>query len=661
MLTESQKNNLKTIANTIRGLSIDAIGKANSGHPGMPLGCAEIVAYLYGYGMRYDPKNPEWIDRDRFVLSAGHGSMLQYSALHLSGYSISLDDIKDFRQFKSKTPGHPECEIEGVETTTGPLGQGLAIAVGMALGHKITGEKFEQESLLNANFIVLAGDGCIMEGITSEAASFAGHHKLDNLIVIYDSNKICLDGPIDECLSEDVAKRFEAYGWQVSTIDGYDLDEIASSIQSAKEQKNAPTLIIANTIIGKGSEAYAGTSAIHGKPLNEDEIKDVKNNLGISLDSFNVPENVKTFFKERQNELHIESLKWAKSFDDWKKASPEKAQVWDQCINKEIPNDFISELQNISCSSNAATRSSSSQILQEISKKIPFFIGGSADLSCSDKTAINNSGVISPKNFNAKNIKYGVREFAMAAISNGLALHGMFLPYCGTFLVFSDYMRNAIRLSALMDLPVIYNFTHDSFYVGEDGPTHQPVEHVASLRAIPNLTVIRPADATEVKGAWATMIKQKKPAAIILSRQNVKDLDGTEFNSIEKGAYVVKKEKKAAEIDLVILASGSEVSLAIDVASELENINKNVRVVSFPSFELFEKQSKEYQDSILGNAKKYCSIEAQISFGWHKYIGKDGIAVSIEQFGLSGKDKDLEDYFGFTKEKIIKKINLSAV
>ncbi|MFC1770494.1 transketolase [Candidatus Margulisiibacteriota bacterium] len=660
MITNNEIDLLKEIANSIRGLSIDAIEAANSGHPGICLGCAEIAAYLFAKGLRYNPDNPTWFDRDRFILSAGHGSMLLYSSLHLAGYNLSLDDIKNFRKLHSPTAGHPEYQVDrGIETTTGPLGQGIAMATGMALGHKIIQSRLGlSPDLTQASFIALAGDGCIMEGISSEAASFAGHLKLDNLIIIYDSNDICLDGPTSECFSENTQMRYEAYGWKVIEIEGHDFKQIDKAIELAKGQKEAPTLIIAKTIIGKGSPSFSNTNEVHGKPLGKEETILTKQKLGIPLEPlFFVPQQVKQFFQEKRSFLNDLEQNWLKKMSSWANSHPGEAKLWQEVYSKKtIPSNIEQILADTPTKPNAATRENSSNIIQTLSEKIPFLIGGSADLSGSDKTFIKNSGIISSNDYKPQNIKFGVREFSMSAISAGLALHGTFLPFCGTFLTFSDYMRNSIRLNALMKLNIIYQFTHDSFFLGEDGPTHQPIEHLASLRAIPNVTVIRPADSTEVKGAWYMALKLHSPVVLSLSRQSCPDLASTSFHNVSKGAYIIKKETKDT-IDVCILASGSEVALALKVAEKLEPQNISVRVVSFPSFELFELQDKNYQKSVLGEQTAiFCSIEAGISFGWHKYTGPNGVAISIEKFGESGPQNELADHFGFTVEKVSAKI-----
>jgi transketolase len=641
---------LSKIANTIRGLSIDAINQANSGHPGLPLGCAELGAYLYTHGLTHNPKSPEWENRDRFVLSAGHGSMLQYACLHLSGFDVSLDDIKSFRQLHSPTAGHPEYrELPGVETTTGPLGQGIATAVGLALGQKIVNAQYGVP--LDNHTIVLAGDGCIMEGISSEASSFAGHLKLDNLIVIYDSNDICLDGPISECLSEDVKKRYESYGWNVVKIDGHNFNDIHKAVQDAKNS-DKPTLIEAKTVIGKGSPNKAGSSSVHGSPLGQEEGLLTKQALGLPETSFYVPEEVKDFFSTLLQEQQRAHDEWKTTYAAWSKENKDKAAAYEASANRALSKEANETLKNLELPEGKATRALSNSVIQAIAEACPFIIGGSADLSCSDSTAIKSSGAITADNFNERNIKYGVREFAMGAIASGLYLQGNIKPFVGTFLTFSDYMKNAIRLAALMNLGVVYQFTHDSILLGEDGPTHQPVEHLASLRSIPNLTVIRPADGTEVKAAWKTALESENPVALILSRQGLPELNTSSFEDAQKGAYIVKKESKDT-LDHCIIATGSEVSLALDVAEQLETDGQSVRVVSMPSMELFDKQDKTYQNAILPETvRKYSVIEAQSSFGWHKYIGKDCVTFTVDSFGLSAPGNALKEEFGFTTAHI---------
>lgn len=658
-----QKDQLQLIAHTIRGLSIDAIEAAGCGHPGLPLGCAEIAAYLYGVALNHNPHNPNWVNRDRFVLSAGHGSMLLYASLHLAQFAVSLDDLKSFRKYHAITPGHPEYrETPGVETTTGPLGQGLATGIGMALGQKMAEAQFKLENtgLLNAKTVILVGDGCMMEGISAEAASFAGHLKIDNVIVIYDSNDICLDGPTSECFTDNTQARFESYGWAVQTIDGHDFDQIDSAYKKAKTATGKPQLIIAKTIIGKGSPHYAGTSDVHGKALGKEEAILTKQAIGLPIEPlFYVPDAVKAYFKAHLA-TQLESEKaWQAAFQTWSQAHPQQAATFALFQDKILPENLEEALKNIELKSGIATRQASGLVLQTLHTLIPYLVGGSADLSGSDNTWMKAAKRLDPGVFDGRNIKFGVREFAMAAICSGLTLQGMFLPYCGTFFTFSDYMRNAIRLAALMKLKVIYQFTHDSIFLGEDGPTHQPVEHLASLRAMPNLIVIRPADNTEVKGAWLTALALHQPCALVLSRQGVPSLDKSRMDGVARGAYVLHRETKP-DVDYVILATGSEVSLALEVSQKLEEKGAVTRVVSFPSFELFNQQDKAYQESVLGGkVARYVSIEAQVSFGWHQYIGRDGIAISVDDFGLSAPAADLAKHFGFTVDQIIEKIHLA--
>ncbi|RAP31942.1 transketolase [Candidatus Marinamargulisbacteria bacterium SCGC AG-414-C22] len=648
------------IANTIRGLSIDAINQANSGHPGLPLGCADIASVLYSQVLQQNPNNPHWVNRDQFVLSAGHGSMLLYAALHLAGYTISLNDIKNFRQLHSPAAGHPEVDLNhGIETTTGPLGQGIGHAVGLALAKKILASTFNtpEYDIFNGTVYALAGDGCLMEGVASEACSFAGHLALDNLVLIYDSNDICLDGPISECFTENVAQRFKSYGWDVITIDGHNYDEIIQAFKQSKSNQK-PTLIEAKTTIGYGSPNRAGTAEAHGKALGKDEGQLTKEALGISTDSvFHVPQEVTAFFNDLVKQQQTIENNWNSMFTKWKEAHPDLHAIYEQSKQTSIPVNLIKQLKESPIKSGLASRASSKAMIQLVHELLPSFIGGSADLSCSDSTAIGNSGIISKNDFTQRNIKYGVREFAMGAISAGLSLSGFFRPLCATFFTFSDYMKNAIRLTAYMKLPVIYQFTHDSIFLGEDGPTHQSIEHLASLRSMPNLTVIRPADSNEVRGAWiAALTQNETPTALVLSRQGLPEIETSNIDKVQYGAYIIYKEKDE-HIDYAIYSTGAEVSLAIDVAKTLENEGKSVRVVSMPSFELFDAQENDYKNTILAKtAKFHVAIEAQTSFGWHKYVGSDGICITMEDYGLSAPATDLADYFGFTVEKIISKI-----
>lgn len=655
------KKSLSKIANTIRELSMEAVQKANSGHPGLPMGCAEFGAYLYGCLLRHNPKDPKWLNRDRFVLSAGHGSMLLYSCLHLAGFKLSMDDIKQFRQLKSLTPGHPEFHVtEGVEATTGPLGQGVANAVGQALGLKLLGTKFNTEkfTLFDSKVYCLAGDGCIMEGISSEASSLAGHLALDNLVLIYDANKVTLDGFLSESCSEDTKMRYRSYGWDVYDVDGYDFEKMNQVFTEIRDHQKRPCLVVMHTIIGKGSPNKAGTHKVHGSPLGPEEVEAAKKALGLPEENFFVAPSIYEFFTEKAKQGAQLEAAWQETFKKWSAANLELARDFNKMLNHELPSDLEAKLTNIEMKSPMASRTSSQLVLDVLGLELPGLYGGSADLSGSDMTMMKKFPLISAGHFEGRNIKYGVREFAMAAAATGLAETQMITPYVGTFLTFSDYMRNAIRLAALSKIQVIYQFTHDSIFLGEDGPTHQPIEHLAALRAIPQLHVIRPADNAEMKMAWLAALKYKGPTALVLSRQSLPDIPGTHVSyaqGMARGAYIIKKEKK--QPDFTLFATGSEVSLAFDVATALENQGKAVRVVSMPCWELFWKQDEAYKESVVGgNIGQRVSIEAGVSFGWHQWIGHDGIAISIETFGESAPQADLAAEFGFTVDAILAKL-----
>lgn len=656
------KKQLGKIANTIRQLSMDAVQKANSGHPGLPMGCAEFGAYLYGVLLRHNPKNPKWLNRDRFVLSAGHGSMLLYSCLHLSGFNLSLDDIKSFRQIHSKTPGHPEYHItEGVEATTGPLGQGVANAVGQALGLKLLATKFNSDHfpIFNNKVYCLAGDGCIMEGVSSEASSLAGHLGLDNLVLVYDANKTTLDGPLHESCSEDTKMRYKAYGWDVFEVDGYDLDAMDQIFTSIRDNQKKPCFVLMHTVIGKGSPHKAGTFKVHGSPLGPEEVLATKQALGLPEEDFYIPQTVKTYFEARLPKDAALEQKWKDMVRGWAESKPELYAEFMKMVEKKLPEDLEEKLHQIEMKSPLAGRSASQMVINVLGELLPQLYGGSADLSVSDLTMMKKLGIISPGNFTGKNLKFGVREFAMAASATGMAETDMITPFIGTFLTFSDYMRNAIRLAALSKIQVIYQFTHDSIFLGEDGPTHQPIEHLAALRAIPNLQVIRPADNWEVKMSWLAALRYRGPTAIILSRQALPQLTHTDIpyeRGLGKGAYILKKET-ATPPNFTLFATGSEVSLALDVATALEKLGKSVRVISMPCWELFEAQSEEYRNQIVGgDLGKRVSIEAATSFGWSKWIGFDGIAISMETFGESAPMSDLAIEFGFTVDSILSRL-----
>lgn len=655
------KQILTKIANTIRGLSMDAVQKADSGHPGLPMGCAELGAYLYGYYLKQNPKDSKWLNRDRFILSAGHGSMLLYSVLHLAGYKISLDDIKNFRQLHSNTPGHPESFLtDGVETTTGPLGQGMGNAVGQALGFKLLSEKFNTESrpIFTNKVFCLMGDGCVMEGVTAEVSSLAGHLGLNNLVAIYDANNICLDGPLAEACSEDTKMRYRSYGWDVFEIDGNDLDAIDTVFTYIRHNQERPCLIVAHTVIGKGAPNKAGTHKAHGAPLGPEEVKAAKEALGIPLEDFYISQAVMNYFHNKLSMDAKEEENWKQTFEMWARENPEKFKEFETMQHHRLPDNLEQQLQNLQIKAPVSGRKASQDVLNLLADVLPQLYGGSADLSGSDMTMMKKFPIVAPHVFKGRNIKYGVREFGMATMATGIYQTGLITPFIGTFLTFSDYMRNAIRLAALQRAHVIYQFTHDSIFLGEDGPTHQPVEHYAALRAIPHLYVIRPADSNEVKMSWIAALRYKGPTAIILSRQNLPDLAATKVSyadGVGRGAYIIKKEK--SKPDFTLFATGSELFLAMNVSDELEKIGKSVRVVSMPCWEIFEEQPEEYKESVVGGDLGIrVSIEAGVDLGWHKYIGRKGIAICMERFGESAPAGALAKEFGFTVEDILERI-----
>lgn len=655
------KKTLSKIANTVRSLSMEAVQKANSGHPGLPMGCAEFGAFLYGSLLRHNPKNPKWLNRDRIVLSAGHGSMWLYSLLHLSGFGLSLDDIKNFRQLHSKTPGHPEYHItDGVEATTGPLGQGVGNAVGQALGLKILAERFNRDDypLFTSKVYCLAGDGCIMEGVSSEVSSFAGHLSLDNLVLIYDANQVTLDGFLTESFSEDVKMRYLAYGWDVFEIDGYDFDKMQEVFTHIRDHQTKPCFVMMRTIIGKGSPHKAGTSKAHGSPLGAEEIEETKKALGLPEKDFYVPQAVYQFFETKLVKCAALEQKWKEMFRKWSEEYPDLYKLFLQMAEKRLPNDLEEKLRAIEMKSPLATRIGSQVVLNTLADLVPQLIGGSADLSSSDMTMMKRFPIIERDQYAGRNIKYGIREFGMATIATGLAETNMIVPCVGTFLTFSDYMRNAIRLAALSKIQVIYVFTHDSIFLGEDGPTHQPVEHLASLRAIPNVHLIRPADNWEVKMAWMAALRYRGPSLLVLSRQALPQLDVCNIpyeEGMSKGAYIIKKEQ--SKPDFTLIATGSEVSLALEVAIALEKVDKEVRVISMPCWQIFELQDDEYKKKVIGgDLGVRVSIEAGVSFGWSKWIGPEGISISIESFGESAPIGDLAAEFGFTVDAILNRL-----
>ena len=655
------QDELTLVANTIRCLAIDGVQAANSGHPGLPMGMADVAAVLWLKYLKHCPANPKWPDRDRFVLSGGHGSMLLYSLLHLSGYKLSMDELKRFRQLGSQTPGHPEYgHTDGVEATTGPLAQGIAMAVGMALAERMLASRFNtaETTLVDHRTWVFCGDGDLMEGLSHEACSLAGHLQLDRLVLFYDSNRITIEGKTDLSVSDDAKKRFQAYNWHVIEIDGHDYDQIDAAIRKAQRLTGKPVCIICKTHIGQGSPNKVDSSESHGAPLGVEEVKLTKRNLGFPEDQFfYVPEKVYTIFDERRDKLLRLSNKWGRALKVWQQGDATRAELWRKHLNDELPADLESKLPVFDPAKPIATRSASGVVINALAPHLPQLVGGSADLAPSTMTMIKNEGAVGPGQFSGRNFHFGIREHAMAAAMNGIALHGGFRVFGGTFFVFSDYCRPSIRLAALMKLPVIYVFTHDSFYVGEDGPTHEPVEQLAALRCMPGLTLIRPADATETAAAWMTALKHKQgPVALLLTRHNLEVIDRTTYpvaNSLEKGAYTLWQNGTGTPT-LTILATGSEVELALAAAKQLAAVN--VRVVSMPSWELFERQTQEYRDGVLDpQCTKRLVVEAASPFGWERYIGRCGTTVTMDQFGLSGPYKQLAQAFGFTVENVLAK------
>ena len=648
---------------TIRALSIDAIEEANSGHPGLPMGAAPMAYTLWTRHLNFNPQSKDYFNRDRFILSAGHGSALLYSLLHVSG-SLELEELKQFRQWGSKTPGHPEfSHTDGVEVTTGPLGQGFAMSVGMALAEAHLGGKFNKDDInvVDHYTYVLASDGDLMEGISHEAASFAGHNQLDKLIVLYDSNDISLYGELNKSFSEDVKQRFESYGWNhILVKDGNNLEEIDNAITKAKQQ-NGPTLIEVKTIIGYGAPNVSGTNGVHGAPLGTDERKLTFEAYGLDPEKrFNVPEEVYEIFQttmlKRANEHEDE---WKEKLETYTEKYPELAEEFKLAISGKLPENYKDELPKFSSDHNAATRADSGEIIQAISKSVPSFFGGSADLAGSNKSNVKEATDYNPNTPEGKNVWFGVREFAMGAAVNGMAAHGGLHPYGATFFVFSDYLKPALRLSAIMGLNATFIFTHDSIAVGEDGPTHEPIEQLAGLRAIPNMNVIRPADGNETRVAWEVALESKQtPTSLVLTRQNLPYLDVDEETveeGVRKGAYVVFETETKPEY--LLLATGSEVSLAIEVAKDLDKQGKGVRVVSMPNWFAFEQQTDEYKESVIPKElTKRVAIEMASPLGWHKYVGTEGKVIGIDGFGASAPGDLVVEKYGFTKENILNQI-----
>lgn len=654
--------------NTIRTLSIDAIEKANSGHPGLPMGAAPMAYTLWTKHMHHNPSNPQWFNRDRFVLSAGHGSMLLYSLLHLGGYNLPMDEIKNFRQWNSKTPGHPEYgHTVGVEATTGPLGQGIGMAVGMAMAEKHLAATYNQPGfdIIDHYTYALCGDGDLMEGVAAESISLAGHLQLDKLIVLYDSNDISLDGDLKMAFSENIRKRFESYGWNYLHVeDGNDIGMVSNAIELAKANTGGPTIIEVKTVIGYGSPNRSGKSDAHGMPLGSDETKLTKDYYKWTFEeNFHVPEGVYETFQEAAEKMGDQKeQQWNALFEQYEASHGVLATQLKDAIDGKLPEDFEASLPTYETGSSHATRSASGDAINAIAKVVPSFFGGSADLAGSNKTTIKGSDDFQPGNYAGRNIWFGVREFAMGTALNGMALHGGLNVFGGTFFVFSDYVRPAVRISSLMGVPVTYVFTHDSVAVGEDGPTHEPVEHLASLRAMPGLSVIRPADANETAAAWNIAVTSTKtPTVLVLSRQNLPVLPKTgtlALEGVKKGAYTVSPSNKE-KADAILLATGSEVSLAVSSQAALLAEGIDVSVVSMPSWDLFEKQSEEYKQSVLPkDVKKRLGIEMAASFGWHKYTGDEGAVLAIDTFGASAPGETVISEYGFTEQNVIAQVKM---
>lgn len=645
---------------TIRSLGIDTINKANSGHPGMVLGSAPALYTLFNKELNIYNKEAEWINRDRFVLASGHASALLYSMLHLTGFDVTIDDLKNFRQLNSHTPGHPEIEMtHGVDASSGPLGQGIPMAAGMAMAEKFLASQYNKENfdIIDHYTYVLCGDGDMQEGVTYEAASLAGHLSLGKLIVLYDANKVTLDGPLSMSFSENVKKRYEACNWQVLEVkDGNEINEIHKAIKKGKKEQFKPTLIIVNTVIGFGS-ANQGTNKVHGAPLGKEDGKNAKLSYGFDHDEFYVPEEVYEDFKKKTIKRGKSKFnKWNKLFNEYKEQYPTEAKQLEDAIAGKYSLNIDELLKNYPVGHNNATRNTSLEVIQEVAKQNPTFLSGTADLASSTKTKIKDEDDFSVENYNGRNLVFGIREFAMVAIMNGMTLHKGVKVSAGGFLVFSDYFKAAVRMACLMKLPIILPLSHDSIAVGEDGPTHQPIEQFAMLRSIPNMHVIRPGDAVEMAAAWKLAIEStENPTALILTRQNVETMENSSVEGVSKGAYVIGKEEN--HLDAIIIASGSEVNLAMKAKKVLLEKGIDVRVVSMPCQEIFDQQDEQYKEAVLPNAmRKRLSVEMASSFGWHKYVGLDGITMSIDEFGKSAPAQDVIQSYGFTVDGVAENI-----
>ncbi len=645
--------------NTIKLLAVDAVEKANSGHPGMPMGMADCAFVLWSRYLRFDPKEPRWPNRDRFILSAGHGSMLLYGLLHLSGYDLSLDDLKQFRQWGSRTPGHPEAShTPGVEVTTGPLGQGFANGVGMAIAEKMAAAQFnsKERALYDHRIFGIVSDGDLMEGISHEAASIAGHLGLGNLVYFYDDNHISIEGKTEITLTDDAAARFEAYGWFAQRIDGHDHAQIERALDAALAQKERPSIIVARTHIANGAPTLHDSPKSHGEPLGAEEVARTKKAVGWPEEpTFRVPDEVRALFASRVSSLREERAAWERLRDDWKRENPERARLWEERLEAKIPADLFDELvQKLPAPAAEATRALAGQIEQLVAERLPGLVGGSADLDPSTKTAIKSSGFLSPGDFSGRNVHFGVREHGMGGILNGLAQYGGFIPFGSTFLVFSDYMRPSIRLAALGHLHTIYVFTHDSVLLGEDGPTHQPVEQLGALRLIPHLHVHRPADALEVAAAWTAAVSRKDgPTAIVLTRQKLPPISrpaAFDPKLALRGGYVVKPA--AGKPDLVLMATGSELHVVAGAAELLEKEGRRCQLVSLPCLERFEAEDAGYRAQVLPPGVRRLSLEAGRTEPWLRWVGPDGLALGVDDFGASAPAKVLAEQLGLTAEKV---------
>ena len=652
----------KDMANAIRALSMDAIQKANSGHPGAPMGMADIAEVLWHDFLNHNPANPKWFNRDRFVLSNGHGSMLLYSLLHLSGYDLTLDDLRNFRQLKSRTPGHPEYGYtDGVETTTGPLGQGITNAVGMALAEKVLGAQFNRPGydVVNHYTYVFMGDGCLMEGVSHEACSLAGTLKLGKLIAFWDDNGISIDGKTSGWFAEDIALRFQAYGWHGQKVDGHDPEAVAEAVRQAQNEKEKPSIICCKTVIGFGSPNKEGTQKCHGSPLGDEEILLAKEKLGWNYGPFEIPEDIYAAWNAREAGAAKEEA-WKKLFEGYRKEYPDLAAELERRLSRRLPKDWaeksVAYIRDLQANPvKVATRKASQNTLNVFGPMLPEFLGGSADLAPSNLTMFDGSVSITPDNASGNYVHYGVREFGMSAIMNGVWLHGGFIPYGATFLIFMEYAKNAVRMSALMKLPVIYVFTHDSIGLGEDGPTHQPVEQISSLRLTPNINTWRPCDQVESAVSWKLAVESRDcPSALIFSRQGLPQMERTpeQLENIARGGYVLRAGSE--DPDLIIIATGSEVELAMKTADVIENDGKSVRVVSMPCTEVFDAQSAEYRESVLpSSCRRRLAIEAGVSSFWYRYVGLDGKVLGMDTYGESAPADKLFKYFGFTVDNAV--------